>query len=109
MHFLCTFEQLQNTPIQTFDLMVENEQFPVILLLSEDKIRAYHNQCPHAWVPLNRADSNILSGCQQYLQCSSHFAQFNMLDGYCVYGPCQGRSLRRLGAQLVDSNIFIYL
>ncbi len=109
MHFLCTYESLLDKPIQTFEIALDNDTYPVILLLSANMIRAYRNQCPHAWVPLNLADSNLLSGCQQYLQCSSHFAQFNMLSGACVYGPCLGRSLQRLSIELIDDDVFIHL
>jgi nitrite reductase/ring-hydroxylating ferredoxin subunit len=41
------------------------------------------------------------------LQCTSHFAQFRMHDGLCVYGPCAGKSLYRLQLTIKDGSIYL--
>lgn len=109
MYFLCTYTQLQKTPILCIDLDVRKVNHAIIVLLHNRQVRAFRNLCPHAWVPLNQFNPDLLSGCQQYLQCSSHFAQFTLLDGYCVYGPCQGQSLLKYKAEIVDEDIFIHI
>jgi nitrite reductase/ring-hydroxylating ferredoxin subunit len=42
-----------------------------------------------------------------YIQCSMHFAQFRIADGYCVYGPCVGRSLRGEPIEIRDGVILL--
>jgi nitrite reductase/ring-hydroxylating ferredoxin subunit len=106
--FLCHYQDLVNNPVQILSLpSSENNRDSVILTLHGDSIRAFRNQCPHAWVPLDLASPDILSGCKQYLQCSSHFAQFRKQDGYCIYGPCQGQSLQKVDVVVDKDKIFL--
>lgn len=108
MLFLCHYQDLLKQPVQVHALPEnDNGRQSLILILHQDRIRAYDNLCPHAWVPLDTASPDILSGCKQYLQCSSHFAQFRLRDGYCVYGPCQGRSLQALKVIRQVDKIFL--
>jgi nitrite reductase/ring-hydroxylating ferredoxin subunit len=39
--------------------------------------------------------------------CSSHGALFEKRTGYCVAGPCAGRSLQRLPLHIVDGLIML--
>ena len=41
------------------------------------------------------------------LQCSFHGARFQIDDGYCIAGPCQGRSLRAFPISLVDGIVSV--
>jgi nitrite reductase/ring-hydroxylating ferredoxin subunit len=54
---------------------------------------AYVNRCPHAGHPLNLLPDRFLTPDGTLLLCSSHGALFEKLTGYCVAGPCAGRSL----------------
>ncbi len=57
------------------------------------QLRAYVNRCPHAGHPLNLLPDRFLTPDGALLLCSSHGAMFEKLTGYCVAGPCAGRSL----------------
>lgn len=69
--------------MQTLNILIDNTNYSIILLVKDNQIHAFRNRCPHAWVGLDAVDDLIISGCGQYLQCTSHFAQFRMHDGYC--------------------------
>jgi nitrite reductase/ring-hydroxylating ferredoxin subunit len=56
-------------------------------------LRAYVNRCPHAGHPLNLLPDRFLTPDGALLLCSSHGALFEKLTGFCVAGPCAGRSL----------------
>jgi len=56
-------------------------------------LRGYVNRCPHAGHPLNLLPDRFLTPDGSLLLCSSHGALFEKLTGYCVAGPCAGRSL----------------
>jgi nitrite reductase/ring-hydroxylating ferredoxin subunit len=56
-------------------------------------LRAYVNRCPHAGHPLNLLPDRFFTPDGALLLCSSHGAMFEKLTGYCVAGPCAGRSL----------------
>ena len=59
-------------------------------------VRGYINRCPHAGHPLNLLPNRFLTPDQALILCSSHGALFEKQTGYCVAGPCAGRSLRRV-------------
>lgn len=56
-------------------------------------LRAYVNRCPHAGHPLNLLPDRFFTPDGALILCSSHGALFEKLTGYCVAGPCAGRSL----------------
>jgi len=58
-----------------------------------DTVRGYVNRCPHAGHPLNLLPERFLTPDGTLLLCSSHGAMFDKASGYCVAGPCTGRSL----------------
>jgi nitrite reductase/ring-hydroxylating ferredoxin subunit len=59
-----------------------------------DNVRGYVNHCPHAGHPLNLLPNRFLTPDGTLILCSSHGAVFERQTGYCVAGPCAGRSLR---------------
>jgi nitrite reductase/ring-hydroxylating ferredoxin subunit len=56
-------------------------------------VRGYINRCPHAGHPLNLLPERFLTSDGALILCSSHGALFEKASGYCVGGPCAGRSL----------------
>jgi len=58
-----------------------------------DAVRGYVNRCPHAGHPLNLLPERFLTPDGALIVCSSHGALFEKTSGYCVAGPCAGRSL----------------
>jgi nitrite reductase/ring-hydroxylating ferredoxin subunit len=58
------------------------------------EVRGYVNRCPHAGHPLNLLPNRFLTPDGALILCSSHGALFEKQTGYCVVGPCAGRSLR---------------
>ena len=61
-----------------------------------ESLRAYVNVCPHAGHPLNLLPNRFLTPDGALILCPSHGALFEKLTGYCVAGPCAGRSLRSI-------------
>jgi len=61
-----------------------------------DEVRAYVNRCPHARHPLNLRPHDFLTADRTLILCHSHGALFEKESGYCVAGPCAGRSLTQL-------------
>jgi nitrite reductase/ring-hydroxylating ferredoxin subunit len=59
-----------------------------------DAVRGYVNRCPHAGHPLDLLPDRFLTADGALILCSSHGALFEKASGYCVAGPCAGRSLR---------------
>jgi nitrite reductase/ring-hydroxylating ferredoxin subunit len=58
-----------------------------------DTVCGYLNRCPHAGHPLNMLPGRFLTSDGALILCTSHGALFEKSTGYCVAGPCIGRSL----------------
>jgi nitrite reductase/ring-hydroxylating ferredoxin subunit len=65
-----------------------------------DVVRGYVNRCPHAGHPLNLLPQRFLTPDGTLILCSSHGALFEKNTGYCVAGPCAGRSLTPVALEL---------
>jgi nitrite reductase/ring-hydroxylating ferredoxin subunit len=70
-------------------------------------LRAYLNRCQHLPVPLDGGSRSFLTRNRQQLQCGTHGARFRLEDGYCVYGPCQGRSLSPIEIEVEGDALFL--
>jgi nitrite reductase/ring-hydroxylating ferredoxin subunit len=65
-----------------------------------DTAHGYLNRCPHAGHPLDLVPHQFLTPDGMLLLCASHGALFEKSTGYCVAGPCAGRSLTRVPLQV---------
>jgi nitrite reductase/ring-hydroxylating ferredoxin subunit len=65
-----------------------------------ETVRGYINRCPHAGHPLDLRPQRFLTADGTLILCSSHGALFEKGSGYCVAGPCAGRSLTPLALQV---------
>ena len=65
----------------------------ILVVRVADTVRGYLNRCPHAGHPLDLRPQHFLTADGALILCSSHGALFEKPTGYCVAGPCAGRSL----------------
>ena len=70
-----------------------------------ERVYAYLNTCPHQGNPLNWKPDAFLTRNRELIMCSVHGAVFEIDSGMCVGGPCVGRTLRMLPAQVVDGRV----
>lgn len=72
-------------------------------------VRAYLNSCPHQGTPLETFPDKFLNEDGSLLVCSTHGARFRVEDGYCVSGPCAGKSLRVIVSAVEDGVVVVDL
>jgi nitrite reductase/ring-hydroxylating ferredoxin subunit len=72
-----------------------------------DGVRAYVNRCAHLHYPLNYTPNGFLTGDGSLILCSVHGAMFEKLTGYCVAGPCYGRSLIGLPVRIESGYVLL--
>lgn len=58
------------------------------------QFRGYLNICPHFSLPLNHAPDQFLK--DGFIECAQHFARFDVEQGRCVSGACEGEWLARV-------------
>ena len=73
-----------------------------------DAVFAYHNVCPHAGNVLNWKPHAFLTRSRDLIMCSVHGAIFEIASGRCVGGPCPGRRLQPLRAEIRRGRIVVY-
>lgn len=74
----------------------------LILVRRGARVLAYVNACPHLGTPLETFPDKFLDHTGTRLMCSTHGASFRIEDGYCLRGPCLGRSLVAAPVAVVD-------
>ena len=72
-----------------------------------DALRGYVNRCPHAGHPLNLLPDRFLTSDAALILCTSHGALFEKTTGYCVAGPCAGRSLTPVALEIRDGFVLV--
>ncbi len=70
---------------------------------------AYVNQCAHVSVELDWNHGDFFTRQKDYLVCSTHGAQYRPDNGFCVMGPCKGKSLKTLTLTEQNQKIIINL
>jgi len=65
----------------------------IFVVRAGGKVHGYLNRCPHAGHALDLLPQRFLTPDSTLILCSSHGALFEKTTGYCVAGPCAGRSL----------------
>lgn len=63
---------------------------------------AYINQCEHLSVELDWNEGEFFTTQQDFLICATHGAHYRPDNGFCVMGPCRGKSLKPI--KLVEQN-----
>ncbi len=83
------------------------KRYYLMLFLHAGDVVGYHNVCPHMGRNLNLAPDRFLFDPARRLVCPHHGALFDVVDGACVQGPCQGDSLRPLKLCVEDGNVLL--
>jgi len=72
-----------------------------------DDVYVYVNSCPHLGTPLDFTPGRFLSLDKTHIVCATHGALFRIGDGYCVSGPCAGKSLQTAPFKIHDGFILL--
>lgn len=72
-----------------------------------ERVYAYLNTCPHTGARLDWKPDAFLTRSRELIMCSVHGAIFEVENGLCIGGPCVGRALRPLAAEVRDGRVLI--
>ena len=70
---------------------------------------AYVNQCAHVPIELDWNEGDFFTTQKDYLICSTHGAHYRPDNGFCVMGPCKGKSLKAIQVTEQNQEILINL
>ncbi len=57
--------------------------------------------------PLNFLPDRFFDRAGEHLLCATHGALFRVADGFCLEGPCAGKSLKLAAIRIVDDEIVL--
>ena len=101
---LCSLNSIPDGNGRGFAL---DEDRPILVVRQGERAYAYINRCPHMGVQLNWLPDEFMCLDGAYLQCSMHGAQFRIEDGFCLHGPCAGRSLEAVPIRIEQGQIIL--
>ena len=78
----------------------------VLALRAGERVRVWHNVCPHGGRRLDWAPGRFLRD-GEHLVCAHHGAVFELERGLCMSGPCRGQSLAALAVDVRDGEVWI--
>lgn len=108
---LCQLEDLVSGEIRRFSFASDQSSGPAFELIvhrRQEHVKAYVNQCPHHWLPMNRRDGTFLMWSEDEVMCTHHSAVFNLvLGGECILGPCLGSNLIKVPVAIVNGTVLI--
>lgn len=73
----------------------------------QGKPYAYVNQCAHLSVELDWNEGEFFTAQQDFFVCATHGALYRPDNGFCVMGPCKGRSLKSIAVIEQNDKIII--
>ncbi len=105
VHVLCRSEELAEGAACGFVIGDGSYRQEYILVRKAGQLHAYVNSCPHQMTPLETFPGKFLNEDGTLLVCSTHGARFRVEDGFCVSGPCQGKSLTSIEFEISGGSI----
>lgn len=103
MHRLCDLEAIPDGDA----IGVEAPGGEIVLVRQGRDVWAYRNVCPHLGIELNFMPDVFLDMEKRYIQCANHSALFQIEDGACIWGPCQGESLAAVPVTVQDGAVWL--
>jgi len=103
---LCRADEIAEGEAKGFVLGSGQSRIAVFVLRHAGSIRAYVNACPHQGTPLEIFPDRFFDALGRNLICRTHGALFRPADGFCVAGPCAGKSLNPAPIRVTDGTIW---
>jgi nitrite reductase/ring-hydroxylating ferredoxin subunit len=85
-----------------FPLPQIHERATGFVIRFHGKPYAYVNQCAHLPVELDWNEGAFFTAQKDYLICATHGAHYQPETGFCIMGPCKGKSLTPI--QVTEEN-----
>ena len=104
---LCRLDELRATGCREFRLGSGEWPLKGFLVRVGAEVHAYVNRCAHLALPLNYLPDRFLTHDGSMILCTAHGAIFEKSTGYCVAGPCAGRSLARVPVRVVTGYVLL--
>jgi len=93
---LCSTDDIHDPGSMGFEVERDGNNIDVFVVHKDGEFYAYINSCPHTGASLEWQQHRFLDMGNDFIQCSTHDALFEIPTGVCVKGPCSGDHLKAL-------------
>lgn len=104
---LCALEDIADGESAGFTATLGDSTVAVLAVRQGDDVYVYENECPHIGSPLDFNPGQFLNVERTHIMCSTHAALFQIHDGLCISGPCDGDHLTALPSTVRDGSVFV--
>lgn len=104
---IARLDELSDLGAVALEFAKNDARYSLVLARNGADVFAFENRCPHAGYPLQRADGSVLMQEGRYLVCTMHGASFDVTDGACAGGPCNGDALTPIDVDVSDGVVRI--
>ena len=104
---VCAFDDLSDPGCREFRIGEGDWPFKGFVVRQDCNIYAYQNFCAHVGHPLNWQPDRFLTEDGLHIICSSHGATYDIPQGRCTGGPCEGGALRKVDVEIRDGDIVV--
>jgi len=104
---LCRLADLDATGCREFRLGGGAEALRGFVVRTGATAQAYVNRCAHLTLRLNLLPDRFLTHDGSMILCTAHGAIYEKATGYCVAGPCSGKSLRRVPVRIAGGYVML--
>jgi nitrite reductase/ring-hydroxylating ferredoxin subunit len=105
-HVLSRADEISEHSAREFVIGRGRSAFRMFVVRRDGDFFGYLNVCPHYSLPLNHQPNQFLR--QGHIECAQHYARFNVEDGLCFAGACEGESLTPIKVA-VDAEGFLVI
>ena len=107
MSLLCRLDEIAKPGARGFRIGTGSETRAIFVVRHEGRVVAYENSCPHLGSPLDWVPDRFLEIEKRFILCATHGALFRNADGFCVGGPCAGKSLKPVPIRIEANSIYL--
>lgn len=104
---LCALSDLDATGAKGMSLDGNAGRAGIFVVRDGTGVFGYVNSCPHIGVPLELEPDEFISDLHNEIICSTHGARFNIEDGLCVAGPCEGDMLEPVAVKIENEKVVL--
>lgn len=102
-----SIDELDDPGCREFSIGEGDWPFRGFVVRKGDAVFAYENVCAHVGHPLNWKPDSFLTKDGSAIICASHGAMYDIGTGHCFAGPCKGKALRNVTAEVRDGTIYV--
>jgi nitrite reductase/ring-hydroxylating ferredoxin subunit len=104
---LCRLVDIADPGAKGFVFGSGSNRFEMFVVRTRGGVFAYVNSCPHLGATLDTFQDQFLTSDKELIICSFHGAQFQIEDGLCVVGPCEGKRLTEIALRVENGAVTI--